>query len=332
MRKKKNIRTDNKIERACSMNIKKKISEFLSIKNTFGYPFAFKSYLLRVKSFASYEQFVFEFLEEEFSNLIQKYEEIPDATMPNSESSNIWTLWWQGLEQAPEIVKVCLKSQQENMVSKGFQYTVITKDNWKQFIDLPKHIIDKVDSEKITLTHFSDIIRAELLKRYGGIWIDATVFCNKKLDLEPVTELYTAKYSSTPKSLTLSRWAGFLIGDKQGSKLFSFMSEAFSQYWEKYNSLVAYLLIDYIIAIACKHFPEIRKQYEQIPINQTGLWEMLREMNKPYDKDIWNQAVQTADFWKLSYKDEFNDGPLREKTEQGELTNWGFLVECVEYN
>ena len=198
------------------MNIKKRIDEFISIKNTFGGPFALKCYLLRVKSFASYEQFVFDFLEEEFSNLIQKYKDIPDATMPNSESSKIWTLWWQGVEQAPEIVKVCLKSQQENMVSNGFQYTVITKDNWKQFIDLPKHIIEKVENGKITLTHFSDIIRAELLKQYGGIWIDATVFCNKKLDLKPVTELFTAKYSLTPKSMTLGRWTGFLIGDKKG--------------------------------------------------------------------------------------------------------------------
>lgn len=73
---------------------------------------------------------------------------------------------------------------------------------------------------------------------------------------------------------------------------------------EKYDSLVAYLLIDYIIAIACKHFPEIRKEYEQIPVNQTGLWLMLHEMNKPYDKNKWNQAIQTADFWKLSYKDD----------------------------
>lgn len=124
---------------------------------------------------------MFDFLEEEFSNLIQKYKDIPDATMPKSEGSHIWTLWWQGLEQAPEIVKVCLKSQRENMVSKGFKYTVITKDNWKQFIDLPKHIIEKMENGKITLTHFSDIIRAELLKQYGGIWIDATVFCNKKM-------------------------------------------------------------------------------------------------------------------------------------------------------
>lgn len=307
------------------MNIKKRVHEFLTLKNTFGYPFAVKCYLLRLKSFAEYEQFVFDFLETEFADLIRKYEQLPDAA--GEESRHIWTLWWQGLDQAPEIVKICLKSQRENMVSEGFRYTVITKDNWRQYIELPAHILEKVENGKITLTHFSDIIRAELLKKYGGIWIDATVFCNKKLELEPVRGLYTAKCSPKPKSLTLGRWTGFLLGDKKGSKLFSFMSEAFAQYWKKYDSLVAYLLIDYIIAIACKHFPEINEAYEQIPVDQTSLWDMLRKMNEEYDAAAWNRAVRNADFWKLSYKDEFNGGTLKQTTEQGKLTNWGFLSE-----
>lgn len=313
------------------MNAKKRLNEFFTLKNTFGYSFALKCYFLRIKSFTEYEEFVFDFLEKEFANLIQKYEKLPDKVEQDSEGGHIWTLWWQGLDHAPEIVKTCLKSQQKNMVGEKFQYTIITKDNWRQYMELPDHIIEKVENGKITLTHFSDIIRAELIKNYGGVWIDATVFCNKKMDLKPVNELFTAKCSPTPRSLTLGRWTGFLIGDKQGSKLFSFMSEAFSQYWEKYDSLVAYLLIDYIIAIAYKHFPEIRKEYEQIPVNQTGLWLMLREMNKPYDKNKWNHAVQTADFWKLSYKEEFNGGLLKEKTEQGELTNWGYLAKDAKY-
>lgn len=307
------------------MNIKKRLAEFLTLKNTFGYPFAFKCYFLRLKSFPEYEQFVFDFLEEEFAPLIRKYELLPDAEVSESGSKHIWTLWWQGVEQAPEIVKVCLKSQQDNMASDGFQYTIITKDNWKQYMKLPKHITEKVENGQITLTHFSDIIRAELIRQYGGVWIDATVFCNKRIDLEPVCQLYTAKCSPTPKSLTLGRWTGFLIGDKQGSKLFSFMSEAFDQYWKKYDSLVAYLLIDYIIAIAYKHFPEVKEEYEQIPVNQTGMWNMLRRMNEEYNIDVWENAVMNADYWKLSYKDEFNGGPLKEQTADGEKTFWGYI-------
>lgn len=307
------------------MKIKKRLEEFNKLKSTFGYFFALKCYFLRLKSFEEYEQFIFYFLEKEFALLIRKYENLSDVAELEHGSRNIWTLWWQGLEQAPEIVKVCLESQRENMVSNGFRYTIITKDNWNQYMELPKHIMEKVENGKITLTHFSDIIRAELIKQYGGIWIDATVFCNKKIKLEPVSQIYTAKCSPTPKSLTLGRWTGFLIGDKQGSKLFSFMSEAFTQYWEKYDSLVAYLLIDYIIAIAYKHFPEVKEEYEQISVNQTGMWDMLRKMNEEYNADVWKNALLNADYWKLSYKDEFNGGRLRETTLEGKLTYWGFL-------
>lgn len=307
------------------MNIKERLNEFLTLKNTFGYAFALKCYSLRLKSFAEYEHFVFDFLEGEFATLIRKYEQLPNAMASESGSKHIWTLWWQGMNQAPEIVKACLKSQQDNMVSDGFQYTIITKDNWNQYIALPVHIMEKVENGKITLTHFSDIIRAELLKQYGGVWIDATVFCNKRIDLEPVSQIYTAKCSPTPKSLTLGRWAGFLIGDKKGSKLFSFMSDAFALYWEKYDSLVAYLLIDYIIAIAYKHFPEVKAEFDSIPANQRALWDMLRRLNQKYDDDVWNRALDGSDFWKLSYKDEFNGGKLVERDSQDDITYWGII-------
>lgn len=307
------------------MNIKKRLNEFVRLKNTFGFSFTLKCYFLRLKSFAEYEQFVFDFLEKEFMPLIQKYKQFPNFVPSEYGSKYIWSLWWQGIEQAPEIVKVCLASQQDNMVSNDFKYIIITKDNWMQYITLPAHILEKVEGGKITLTHLSDIIRAELMKRYGGIWIDATVFCNKKVNIEPVNKIYTAKCSPTPKSLTLGRWTGFLFGDKKGSRLFSFMSEAFDQYWKKYDSLVAYLLIDYIIAIAYKYFPEVRKEYEQIPVNQAGIWDMLQKMNEEYNVDVWDYSLKNSDYWKLSYKDEFNGGQLHEITPDGRLTYWGKL-------
>lgn len=307
------------------MVLMKRIRDFWTLKNTFGYSFAIKCYFLRLRSFTKYEQFIFNFLEDEFSSLIEKYKEISDKKLNVEGSKYIWTLWWQGIDRAPEIVKVCLKSQQKNMVSAGFEYIIITKDNWDQYINLPRHILEKVENKKITLTHFSDIIRSELIRNYGGIWIDATVYCNKKIHLDPVSSLYTARSSFKTRSLTLGRWSGFLIGDRRESKLFSFMSDAFVQYWKKYDSLVTYLLIDFIIAIACKHFPEILEQYENIPVNQLGMWEMLRVMNQKYDEDVWNNAVQTADFWKLSYKDEFNGGTLRKWSKENQLTYWGYI-------
>ena len=308
------------------MNIKKRWDEFLTLKKTFGYAFALKCYLLRLKSFAEYEQFIFNFLEVEFEPLIRKYEQIQDTDVLDSGSKYIWTLWWQGTDQAPEIVKACLKSQQDNMVSGEFQYTIITKDNWQQYIELPTYILEKVESGRITITHFSDIIRAELIRRYGGIWIDATVYCNKKINIQPISGFFTVKSSPISKSLTLGRWTGFFVGDTKNSKLFAFMAEAFEFYWKKYDALVAYLLIDYIIAIAYKHFQDIKEQVDNIPVTNVNLWYMLRRLNLPYNKEEWKKIIVDTDFFKLSYKAEFNGGELNRTTKDGQITNCGYIL------
>jgi hypothetical protein len=86
----------------------------------------------------------------------------------------------------------------------------------------------------ITLTHFSDIIRAELIRKYGGIWIDATVYCAKPVNLfQRHSSFFTIKMYERSDCYTMRRWTGFLIGDEKNSLLFDFMAEAFRFYWLK---------------------------------------------------------------------------------------------------
>lgn len=102
--------------------------------------------------------------------------------MSSCESNNfIWTMWWQGEENAPMLVKRCIRSMRQN--SNGANVIVITKDNFKDYVNVPKFILDRVMKE-ITLTHLSDIIRFELINNYGGIWIDSTVYVNDLIPME----------------------------------------------------------------------------------------------------------------------------------------------------
>lgn len=43
-------------------------------------------------------------------------------------------------------------------------------------MEFPKYIEEKWKRGVITHTHMTDLLRLELLIRYGGTWIDATVF------------------------------------------------------------------------------------------------------------------------------------------------------------
>lgn len=93
-------------------------------------------------------------------------------------SKTIWTSWWQGEDNAPQLVKACWKSQRQYMPD-GWRHIVITKDNYKEYITLPEHIMEKMERGLIPQALFSDLIRLELLIKYGGVWMDSTVLCTE---------------------------------------------------------------------------------------------------------------------------------------------------------
>ena len=309
------------------MKLKRYIKDIHKLKKHFGLSFALKCTAKRIVSFSRYERFVFNYLSDFFDPVISEFKKCYQRdTMSDAIPKKVWTLWWQGEETAPEIVKVCIESQKKAFSAVGAELVVLTSDNWRNYISLPEHIINKVENGIITLTHFSDIIRAELLKTHGGIWIDATVYCTKPVEESVFANpLFTVKYQENSDALTLRRWTGFFFGDRKNSELFSFMNDAFNYYWAKKNELVAYLLIDYVIAIAYDNFSGVKKDIDNVPVSNQRLWDMLRKMNDKYDSKEWNSIVKDTSFLKLSYKDEFNGGPLLKANSSGELTYWGHI-------
>jgi len=90
----------------------------------------------------------------------------------------IWFVWLQGLDKAPGLVHKCLRSWQEN--NPGWKINFIDDQNLSSYIDLSA-IID-VDREDITIQKVVNIIRINLLDKFGGVWVDATCYCSIPLE------------------------------------------------------------------------------------------------------------------------------------------------------
>ena len=58
-----------------------------------------------------------------------------------SQSNIIWTIWWQGEDNAPESMKMCFESMRIN--SNGHPVIVISEQNLSEYIRLPKYILKK---------------------------------------------------------------------------------------------------------------------------------------------------------------------------------------------
>ena len=85
-------------------------------------------------------------------------------------------MWYQGLDSAPPLVRVCMDSWCR--FNPDWKVIVLDRKSLRDWID-PKEVSN--DTSDLTLQKISNLARLCLLRRYGGVWADATVFCLRPL-------------------------------------------------------------------------------------------------------------------------------------------------------
>lgn len=86
----------------------------------------------------------------------------------------LWLYWGQGFEQAPDLVKRCVQTWQEN--NPGWAMELLDETNLTQFVTMPPL------PDSIAPAHRADVLRTRLLAQHGGVWADATTWCLRPLD------------------------------------------------------------------------------------------------------------------------------------------------------
>jgi hypothetical protein len=150
--------------------------------NEFGFIIAYNKLLSKLnKSDKYYEKkhnSIKKYLLKEEINVVNKYKD-SKTTISESISPKIFVFWYQGLENAPEIVKKTVSS----IINKSnMEVIILTKDNLKDYTNIDKNIYDKLQQKKITYTFFSDIVRFNVLKNNGGYWLDSTIFMTSPIE------------------------------------------------------------------------------------------------------------------------------------------------------
>ena len=74
------------------------------------------------------------------------------------------------------LVKSCYKSVKREFPDYK-NLTVLTAQTIQQYVTIPEEILYKWNKGIINNANFSDVLRVEILSKYGGIWLDATVYC-----------------------------------------------------------------------------------------------------------------------------------------------------------
>ncbi len=212
----------------------------------------------------------------------------------------VWTCWWQGEEMAPDIVKACWESQRRNLPD-GVQHMIITKDNYEKYLTIPDYCLDRFRDGKNMVAHLSDVLRASLLYKYGGLWLDSTVLLTEVLPDECwELPLYTWRFDNTHFN-SQAIWAIWFFAAQKGSILWKFVMEAFYYYFSIYEKVKYYFTMDYFVAICCNLFGEVLKQFEKIPYNNNTAVELNRHLDETYLENKFHDYCKGTFLQKLNW-------------------------------
>jgi Capsular polysaccharide synthesis protein len=91
----------------------------------------------------------------------------------------IWCLWFQGWDNAPDLVKACCASWRRH--NPGWAIRFLSRETLGDYLP-PSAERDAIENKNLPLEALSDLARIELLSRFGGVWVDSTVYCLRPLD------------------------------------------------------------------------------------------------------------------------------------------------------
>ena len=244
----------------------------------------------------------------------------------------IWTMWQQGEAQIPETVETSMKTIKDFAKRNDCKFYLLTDENLADFINIPSDITDKYKKKKLSAAHYSDIIRFSLLYKYGGIWMDATLFISPYATLEMFEgDFFTLNHppigtNQMERTVGDFKWAGFFLAGKKGKPYFKHIRDLYLYYVRKYPVFIHYLMMDYFILSEYKCKPYFENLVDRLPILAPAerVWFLRDHAHDLFDEKEWEEVLKTTPIMKTTYKikkeevlpesylDQFLQGKLKE--------------------
>ncbi len=210
----------------------------------------------------------------------------------------IWWSWLQGLENAPEICKACLRSWRK--CYPDYKIVILDEKNISDYISIPDYITKKFHDKKMLPAHYSDILRAQLLYTYGGIWADATVFCsarNPEYENLLTLPLFAFKEKNNTSWCAASSW--FIVSDKN-NPIIKLTRDLLFYHWEKCEHQIDYFLFHMLFKLAAEKYPD---EWARVPVYMNDIPHKIQaNMYENYSDEVMNGFKALSDFHKLTYK------------------------------
>ena len=279
--------------------LKEKIKRYIKILRPYGFKLTITYYLGQQSEEKYFNfrkkmilNFVYNLREKADINNITNIDDMVERDFPKI----VWTMWQQGEAQMPEMVKASIKTIKTFAERNCCEFNLLTDENLATFINIPIDI--------------TEIVRFYLLCRYGGIWMDATLFVSPYTTIDALEgDFFTLNHPPLQEGgmgYTVGdfKWSGFFLAGKKGKSYFKNIRDLYVYYVRKYPIFIDYLIMDYFILSEYNVNRYFRELVDKIPILESAenLWFLRDHANDIFDENVWTEVLKTTPIMKTTYK------------------------------
>lgn len=239
-------------------------------------------------------------IENKIRSIVGRVDVKEDQLVDNGKPK-IWMVWFSGEENLPPLQKMCVESVKRN--ANGHEVIMISLQNYKKYIEIPPKILELFHSGILNPANLADVIRIRLLSKYGGFWIDSTVYVTQPISESIFSKkLFSLKQRKEWYYVSECRWTGFCFYMNKSSLLPHLVDAMLMKYWEKETWIIDYFLFDYLIDIAMKDYPSVKKEVEDINYTNPEMNRLCSKLCDKFQQQDWESLTKETSFFKLSWK------------------------------
>lgn len=215
----------------------------------------------------------------------------------------IWQFWDNPSGRStPAIVKSSLESVDK--FKGNFKHTVLDNSTVGDYSDLPGYVLDKFKKGQIDYIHFSDLLRLNLLKNHGGIWLDATGYMTDFVPQYILDEDFFAFLTGQVTHFPYSFMQNCFIRAKKGSFLCDAWYGMCIEYWKNEAEMVDYFQHQLMFKALVSNQAKAKNLFNKMPqISEDGSQQLVgNNLLKRFDADQWERIKKASFFQKTTYK------------------------------
>jgi len=215
----------------------------------------------------------------------------------------IWQFWDNPIgKTTPKIVKSCVESVER---FKGdFEHKILDNSTLGNYSDLPAYVFDRLKGGKMSYAHFADLLRLNLLKNHGGIWMDATDYMTNFVPKYIVNQDFFVFLTDKLTHFPYAFMQNCFIRAKKGSFLCEAWYEMCVEYWKNETKRFDYFQHQLMFKSLVNNNSTAKDLFAGMPHRSEDETHLLAGNNlfEKFDINQWEGIKNASFFQKTIYK------------------------------